>query len=118
MDIKENQIVVYGTVTCPMVPPVKALLGRSKIPYEYIDIHKNEEGRALVRELNQGFESVPTITFTDGSFLSEPSIRELGKKLEALGYEVSMVGRLLANLPYLILGAIILFAILRFIEVI
>ena len=40
-----------------------------------------------VREINRGFESVPTLAFPDGSTLTEPTAGELSAKLVELGYE-------------------------------
>ncbi|MCP5094185.1 MAG: hypothetical protein GY943_01395 [Chloroflexi bacterium] len=84
-----KKITMYGTPTCPMVPPVKGMLKRANAEFEYINIMRDEEGRSHVRAINQGNESVPTLVFADGTTLTEPSSRELKEKLEANGYQLS-----------------------------
>jgi mycoredoxin len=86
----ENKIILYGSPICPMVGPVRALLNRAKVDFEYIDIYRDATAREKVRAINQGYESVPTLVFPDGSSLTEPSRSRLRSKLEALGYEVPL----------------------------
>jgi mycoredoxin len=84
-----QKIILYGTPICPMVPPVRGMLERSQADFEYINIHQDSDGRERVRQINNGNESVPTLVFSDGSTLTEPSTEELKGKLEALGYQVT-----------------------------
>ena len=44
--------------------------------YEEIDVGEDEFSAEKVREINQGNLSVPTLVFTDGSILTEPSSQE------------------------------------------
>jgi len=71
-----------------MVPPVRNALERAGAAYEYVDIYSVLEARDGVREINHGYESVPTLVFPDGSTLTEPSIGQLQAKLQSLGYEL------------------------------
>lgn len=82
-------LIVYGSPTCLMVLPVKGMLHRAKAPFEYIDISRDSGGRRRVQEINNGYESVPTLVFADGSTLTEPSRGELRNKLEQLGYVIA-----------------------------
>ena len=50
------------------------------IPYDYIDIERDERAAAEVLRLNRGMRSVPTIVFPDSSVLVEPSARDLSAK--------------------------------------
>jgi mycoredoxin len=86
--VTQNKIVLYGSPVCGGVPPVRIVLERAGAAYEYVDISKALEARERVREINQGYESVPTLVFPDGSTLTEPSAGELQDKLQSLGYEV------------------------------
>lgn len=83
-----EKTIVYGTPVCPMVAPVRNLLDRAAVPYDYINIFGDTEARASVREINAGNESVPTLRFSDGSTLTEPSLTELEAKLQALGHQI------------------------------
>jgi mycoredoxin len=51
------------------------------VAYRWVDIDRDPEGRAFVEQVNQGFCSVPTICFPDGSVLVEPSDEKLREKL-------------------------------------
>lgn len=81
-----DRILLYGHPGCLMVTPVRMLLENSGAEYDYIDIHRDDEARSVVRTINHGNESVPTIVFPDGGTLTEPSNKLLIDKLLALGY--------------------------------
>jgi len=48
-------------------------LGEQRIPFVWVDIDQDEEGRTRVQEVNGGKQIIPTIVFQDGSILVEPS---------------------------------------------
>ncbi len=64
----------------------KKILDEYQIDYEYINIDRNPEGEKLVKQINKGFRSVPTIIFPDGSIIVEPTNEELKSKLLELEY--------------------------------
>lgn len=76
-----NDITVYGAYWCPDCRRSKQFLSEHQIGYEWVDIEQDEQARAYVEGLNQGKRIIPTITFGDGSFLTEPSNAELAKKV-------------------------------------
>ncbi len=82
-----DKIILYGSPTCFMVAPVRGLLERAKVPFEYVDIMQDETARQRVLEINYGNASVPTLVFGDGTTLTEPSLPELKRKLGQLGYD-------------------------------
>lgn len=82
-----ERIILYGTPTCPQVLPASGILRRAKAPFEYVDISKNTEAKEIVRSINNGNESVPTLVFPDKTTLTEPSRSDLKEKLSELGYE-------------------------------
>ena len=116
--MQAKTIKLYAHNTCPMVPPVIALLKGANANYDYINIHQDETAREFVREVNNGFESVPTLLFPDGSTLTEPSTGALKNKLNEFGYDVPFTAVVMANLPKFIMWGIIAFAVLRFAGVI
>ena len=83
-----DEITMYGSPTCPMVPPVRGVLRRAQAPFHYVDISRDAAGRARVLEINNGYASVPTLEFPDGSTLTEPSTEALSLKLKKLGYKI------------------------------
>ncbi len=84
-----KKLIVYGTPTCPMVPPVLRTLKRAEVAHDYINIQRDPEAHERVLEINGGFASVPTLVFPDGETLTEPTGQELVAALEARGATVS-----------------------------
>jgi mycoredoxin len=85
---KDQIIIVYGHRWCGMVRPVLEVLQKAEAPFEYVNIHEDAEGRERLREINDGYESVPTLVFPDGSTLTEPSLAQLQAKLRTMGREI------------------------------
>ena len=50
----EEKIILYGTPTCPQIPPARGMLQRAAAPFTYIDISRNFEARQKVLEINMG----------------------------------------------------------------
>ena len=80
----EAKIKVYGTTWCPDCVRAKNVLARNAVQYDWIDISNDSEARIYVEKVNRGNRSVPTIVFSDGSVLVEPSNADLEKKLASL----------------------------------
>ena len=108
-----ERIILYGHPFCAMVGPVRGMLERAGVEFEYIDIHQDSAARQRVRAINNGYDSVPTLVFADGSTLTEPSGSALKARLESLGYSVPLSALLLSNLPGMIVLAVALFLLLR-----
>jgi glutaredoxin-like protein len=71
---------VYGTTWCGDTKRARRFFDENKIDYEWIDIDQNKEAGKLVEQINGGFRSVPTIIFSDGTTLTEPSTFQLRQK--------------------------------------
>ena len=85
MEIPQSeQIILYGTATCGDCRLARLILAKNEIEYSDIDIDENPEFVDLVRQINGGNRSVPTIIFPDGSTMTEPSRHELQAKLDSL----------------------------------
>lgn len=76
-----TQLVVIGANWCGDCRRTKRLLDEYHIPYQWIDIEKDKQAEQLVLMINNGFRSIPTILFEDGSTLVEPSNDVLANKL-------------------------------------
>lgn len=74
-------ITLYGTGWCPDCKRSKQFFGEQRVPYHYVDIDNEPEAIAFVEQTNNGFRSIPTIVFPDGSVLIEPSNAQLAEKL-------------------------------------
>ncbi len=108
-----TKVILYGHATCPYIPPTLGMLSQSKVDYEYINIRKHPEAAQRVREINNGYESVPTLVFPDGSTLTEPSARQLKAKLESMGYRVGPAALLVGNLWVVVIVLAFILAVLR-----
>jgi len=73
----DKRIIMYGTTWCPDCVRAKQLLTRKGIPFDWIDIEKDDQARAHVEKVNKGLRKVPTIIFPEGSVLVEPSNADL-----------------------------------------
>jgi thioredoxin reductase (NADPH) len=79
--MSDANIKVYGAPWCPDCRRAKQFLGEQRVPYDWIDIDQDEEGRKYVQQANDGKQIIPTIVFEDGSILVEPTNSELAAKL-------------------------------------
>ena len=77
----DAQITVYGAPWCPDCKRSKQFLGEQRVPYNWVDIDQDEEGRRYVQQANGGKQIIPTILFEDGSMLVEPSNAQMAAKL-------------------------------------
>jgi mycoredoxin len=75
-----KQIVMYITEYCSDCLRAKKFFEENNIPYQRVRLEGNSEATKFVRQVNNGFQSVPTIIFPDGSILVEPSWEELRQK--------------------------------------
>lgn len=82
MEKNTSVTVFYGTRWCPDCHRARKILDRFQIRYQWIDIDKDLDGRAVVEKINHGNRSVPTLIFPDGSILVEPKRAELIEYLE------------------------------------
>ena len=72
---------LFGTPWCSDCKVSKSFLAEQRIEYPYIDITDDEEAALFVESVNDGKRKVPTIEFSDGTYLVEPTNAELADKL-------------------------------------
>jgi mycoredoxin len=75
-----SQIVMYATEFCSDCQRAKKFFETNNIPYHRIGLEGNAEATEFVMRINNGYRSVPTIIFPDGSIMVEPSWEELRAK--------------------------------------
>ena len=112
-ETSKQKIILYAHPACPTVYPVQGMLKQAQADFEYINIYEDYDAREHVREINNGYESVPTLVFPDGSTLTEPSERQLRRKLQQMGYLVPFTAIITGNLWKLVILAGVVLAILR-----
>lgn len=81
MEKNQAKIKMYGTAWCGSTKRARRVFEEEKIEYEWIDIDHDETAAKFVESVANGFRSVPTIVFPDGSILVEPSTYQLREKL-------------------------------------
>lgn len=77
------QIVMYTTAYCSDCMRAKKFFEVNNIPVLRVDLEGNPEAANFVMKVNNGYRSVPTIIFPDGSILVEPGWEELKAKFSA-----------------------------------
>ena len=79
----DQTITIYGTPWCGDCRRALRVLDQHNAAYHYVNIESDDVARGYVERLNNGYRSVPTILFPDGSVLVEPSSARLAEKLSA-----------------------------------
>ena len=77
----DETITVYGSDWCGDCRRARRFLSQNNIRFEWIDIERDRAGEQFVLKTNRGMRSIPTIVFSDGSILVEPSNAALARKL-------------------------------------
>ena len=80
MEEKKNNV-MYGTTWCSMTKRARKVFEEARIEYEWIDIDKDETAAKFVESVANGYRSVPTIVYLDGSIMVEPSSHQIKEKL-------------------------------------
>ena len=78
--LNPSQIVMYTTQFCPDCHRAKKFFEANNIPYLNVQLEGNQEATEFVMQVNNGYRSVPTIIFPDGTVLVEPGWDELKEK--------------------------------------
>lgn len=82
--MSDAKFVLYSTSWCGYCFRLKSQLNREQIPFDEVDIEQHPEAAELVASRNGGNRTVPTLVFSDGSAMTNPSLREVTAKLAAL----------------------------------
>ena len=102
---------VAGTLWSAASHDVKEFLARSQIPYQWLDIEKNDEARELVESSSNGRPQLPTVFFPDGATLVAPDLKTLADKVgmttkaEQPFYDLIIIGAGPAGLGGAVYGA-------------
>jgi len=77
-------VTMYSTQWCGYCARLKSQLDREGIAYEVVDIERVPDAAAIVEQVNQGNQTVPTLVYSDGSAHTNPSVRDVKAKLAGL----------------------------------
>ena len=75
---------IYSTSWCGPCKRLKRQLAELNITYQEIDIEQSPEAAALVESFNNGNQMVPTLVFSDGTSMTNPSAIAVKEKLSTL----------------------------------
>lgn len=109
--IPYDGIRVAGTQWSANSHTVKDFLTRNQIPYQWLDIEKDEQSRALVESVDKKRSRLPVVFFPDGTHLMEPDSQVLAEKIgltthaQRPFYELIIVGGGPAGLAAAVYGA-------------
>ena len=77
-------LTMYTTSWCGYCARLKQGLARAGVPFTEVDIEQDESAAERVMQVNGGNQTVPTLEFSDGSALTNPSVQQVQEKLAAL----------------------------------
>ncbi|NED97198.1 mycoredoxin [Phytoactinopolyspora alkaliphila] len=83
-----SSFTMYSTAWCGYCKRLKATLNRAGITFDEVDIESDPRAERLVKSVNRGNATVPTLVFSDGSALTNPSPAQVHQRLAELA-EVS-----------------------------
>ncbi len=78
------ELTIFSTPWCGYCVRLKGQLDAAGVPYVEVDISADETSADLVMQVNGGNQTVPTLEFSDGSALTNPSVQQVQEKLAAL----------------------------------
>ena len=75
---------MYSTSWCGYCHRLKGQLRREGIPFDEVDIETDPRAARLVERANRGNQTVPTLVFSDGSALTNPSVAQVKAQLTSV----------------------------------
>ena len=102
---------VIGHQWSPLSSQIRDFLGRNFVPHQWLNVETDGSAKQLLETTGGGASSLPVIVFADGSFLSNPPIAEVARKLglktkaELPFYDLVVVGAGPAGLAAAVYGA-------------
>ena len=72
---------MYSTQWCGYCHRLKGQLKREGIDFHEVDIEQVPDAAFIVEQANNGNQTVPTLVFTDGTALTNPSVAQVKAQL-------------------------------------
>jgi mycoredoxin len=83
-DAQPDRPTMFTTTWCGYCARLKGQLKRAGVEYTEVDIEAHPDAAAIVASVNGGNETVPTLLFSDGSAMTNPSASQVDRKLAEL----------------------------------
>jgi thioredoxin reductase (NADPH) len=102
---------VVGHRWSPHSSEIRDFLGRNFVPHQWLNVETDETAKQLVSSSGTTLDSLPMVVFADGSFLRNPPIADVARKLglktkaEFPFYDLVVVGAGPAGLAAAVYGA-------------
>ncbi len=77
----EQQLTIFTTPWCGYCVRLKRQLDAAGIDYRAVDIAVEADAAELVMRVNGGNQTVPTVLFSDGSALTNPTLAAVAERL-------------------------------------
>ena len=74
-------LTMYSTPWCGYCHRLKSQLDRAGIAYDVVDIEQDPAAAEYVMSVNGGNQTVPTVSFPDGTALTNPTIIQVKEQL-------------------------------------
>lgn len=76
-----SAVTMYSTTWCGYCQRLKKMMEREGIEYSEVNIELDEAAAQLVEQVNGGNQTVPTLVFSDGSALTNPTVAQVKAQL-------------------------------------
>jgi hypothetical protein len=77
---QQPKLKLFGTVGSPAAYAIRDFLHRSDVPFEWVEIHNNQEAREIgVDQVHD--PRLPVCVFADGTRMERPTVRQIIEKL-------------------------------------
>ncbi len=76
---------MYSTSWCGYCKRLKSQLKDLGITFEEVNIEEVPGTAEIVEKVNNGNQTVPTLVFSDGTAMTNPSAKQVQEKLQSLG---------------------------------
>ncbi|MFY9325421.1 MAG: glutaredoxin domain-containing protein [Candidatus Nanopelagicales bacterium] len=82
--MSKEHVTMYTTPWCGYCQRLKKQLAAAEVDFLEINIEESPQSVAIVEKANQGNQTVPTLVFSDGTAMSNPSAQRVISKLDEL----------------------------------
>lgn len=79
-----DSVIMYTTSWCGYCVRLKHGLARAGVGFTEVNIEQDDTAAERVMQVNGGNQTVPTLEFSDGSALTNPTVQQVQEKLAAL----------------------------------
>ncbi|MBM3744008.1 MAG: mycoredoxin [Actinobacteria bacterium] len=76
---------MYSTSWCGYCKRLKSQLNDLGITFDEVNIEEVPGTAEIVEKVNNGNQTVPTLVFSDGTAMTNPSAKQVQEKLQTLG---------------------------------